>query len=51
MKLLGTFMFKGLYEHRLLFLLSNYLGAEWLGHMIDRCIFNFFKESAKKEIV
>lgn len=42
MKLLGTVMYKGLYEHRLLFFLSNHLGVEWLGL---KCIFNFLKSA------
>lgn len=33
-KLLWTRLFKSLYERMLSFLLSKYLGTEWLGHMV-----------------
>lgn len=37
-KLLGTFEYTSLYGHMLSFLLGRYVGVEWLGHTVGRCL-------------
>lgn len=45
-KLLRTFGYKSLYKHMLSFLVTKYLGVEWLGHMVSvRLAFQETKEA------